>query len=95
MNTRSLPSLLSMVKHDGLMCDWSIATYVCTYLCMYVCLPSLCLCVCVCVCLCVLQFRSVEECTSGIAFDGIAFQGQSLKIRRPKDYAPIPGVSGE
>ena len=59
----------------------------CMYVGTYVCLPSL--------CLCVLQFRSVEECTSGIAFDGIAFQGQSLKIRRPKDYAPIPGVSGE
>jgi len=31
-----------------------------------------------------------------MAFDGINFQGQSLKIRRPKDYAPLPGVtSGE
>ena len=27
-----------------------------------------------------------------MAFDGIVLQGQSLKIRRPKDYAPIPGV---
>jgi len=29
-----------------------------------------------------------------MAFDGIDLQGQSLKIRRPKDYTPIPGVSG-
>ena len=66
-------------------------------------LPSLrlaCVCVCVCegsisyACLC-LQFRSVEETTSAMAFDGIVLQGQALKIRRPKDYAPIPGVSGE
>ena len=30
-----------------------------------------------------------------MAFDGIIFQGQSLKIRRPKDYAPIPGFTGD
>ena len=30
-----------------------------------------------------------------MAFDGIILQGQSLKIRRPKDYQPIPGVTGE
>ena len=34
MNTRSLPSHLSMVKHDGLVCEWSIAMYVCMYVCM-------------------------------------------------------------
>lgn len=28
-----------------------------------------------------------------MAFDGIPFQGQYLKIRRPRDYQPIPGVS--
>lgn len=38
------------------------------------------------------QFRSVEETTNAMAFDGIVLQGQSLKIRRPKDYAPIPGI---
>ena len=42
-----------------------------------------------------LQFRSVEETTNAMAFDGIALQGQALKIRRPKDYAPIPGIGGE
>ena len=42
----------------------------------------------------VLQFRSVDETTSAMAFDGINLQGQSLKIRRPKDYQPIPGVTG-
>ena len=26
-----------------------------------------------------------------MAFDGIQFAGQSLKIRRPKDYQPIGG----
>lgn len=28
-----------------------------------------------------------------MAFDGIIFQGQSLKIRRPHDYQPLPGMS--
>ena len=28
-----------------------------------------------------------------MAFDGINFQGQSLKIRRPRDYQPLPGMS--
>lgn len=28
-----------------------------------------------------------------MAFDGINFQGQSLKIRRPKDYQPLPGMA--
>jgi len=40
------------------------------------------------------QFRSVEETTNAMAFDGIVLQGQSLKIRRPKDYQPIPGLTG-
>ncbi len=39
-----------------------------------------------------LQFRSVEETTSAMAFDGIVLQGQALKIRRPKDYAPVLGL---
>uniref|UniRef100_A0A915KXM0 Uncharacterized protein n=1 Tax=Romanomermis culicivorax TaxID=13658 RepID=A0A915KXM0_ROMCU len=26
-----------------------------------------------------------------MAFDGINFQGQALKIRRPRDYQPMPG----
>ncbi|GBL80598.1 Splicing factor U2AF subunit, partial [Araneus ventricosus] len=28
-----------------------------------------------------------------MAFDGINFKGQSLKIRRPHDYQPVPGMS--
>lgn len=40
-----------------------------------------------------LQFRSVDETTQAMAFDGIIFQGQSLKIRRPHDYQPLPGMS--
>ncbi len=38
-----------------------------------------------------LQFRSIDETTAAMAFDGIVFQGQSLKIRRPRDYQPMPG----
>ncbi|VDH97726.1 splicing factor U2AF 65 kDa subunit [Mytilus galloprovincialis] len=40
-----------------------------------------------------LEFRSVDETTQAMAFDGINFQGQSLKIRRPRDYQPLPGMS--
>ncbi|KAJ8389106.1 hypothetical protein AAFF_G00123120 [Aldrovandia affinis] len=40
-----------------------------------------------------LEFRSVDETTQAMAFDGIMFQGQSLKIRRPHDYRPLPGIS--
>ncbi|XP_042163044.1 splicing factor U2AF 65 kDa subunit-like [Oncorhynchus tshawytscha] len=39
------------------------------------------------------MFRSVDETTQAMAFDGIIFQGQSLKIRRPHDYRPLPGIS--
>ncbi len=42
---------------------------------------------------CLPQFRSVDETTQAMAFDGIVFQGQSLKIRRPHDYRPLPGIS--
>ncbi|KDQ61772.1 hypothetical protein JAAARDRAFT_122737 [Jaapia argillacea MUCL 33604] len=41
------------------------------------------------------EFRSAEDATSAMAFDGIIFLNGPLKIRRPKDYAgePIgPGV---
>lgn len=40
-----------------------------------------------------LEFRSVDETTQAMAFDGINFQGQSLKIRRPRDYQVLPGMS--
>ncbi|KAK6179221.1 hypothetical protein SNE40_011630 [Patella caerulea] len=40
-----------------------------------------------------LEYRSVDETTQAMAFDGINFQGQSLKIRRPRDYQPLPGLS--
>lgn len=39
-----------------------------------------------------LEFRSIDETSQGIAFDGINFKGQSLKIRRPHDYQPTPGT---
>lgn len=41
----------------------------------------------------VFQFRSVDETTQAMAFDGINFQNQSLKLRRPRDYQPLPGLS--
>ena len=28
-----------------------------------------------------------------MAFDGVNFQGQALKIRRPRDYQPLPGLN--
>merc|ERR1719431_636498 len=40
-----------------------------------------------------LEFRSIDEATQAIAFDGINFKGQSLKIRRPHDYQPMPGLT--
>jgi len=40
-----------------------------------------------------LEFRSVDETTQAMAFDGINFQGQSLKMRRPRDYQPLPGMA--
>uniref|UniRef100_A0A2P2HZW7 Splicing factor U2AF subunit n=2 Tax=Hirondellea gigas TaxID=1518452 RepID=A0A2P2HZW7_9CRUS len=40
-----------------------------------------------------LEFRSIDEATQAIAFDGINFKGQSLKIRRPHDYQPMPGMT--
>lgn len=40
-----------------------------------------------------LEYRSVDETTHAMALDGINFQGQSLKIRRPKDYQPLPGLA--
>ena len=44
-------------------------------------------------CILLAQFRSVDETTQAMAFDGINFQGQSLKIRRPRDYQPLPGMA--
>jgi len=38
-----------------------------------------------------LECRSIDETTQAMAFDGINFKGQSLKLRRPHDYQPIPG----
>ncbi|CAO3646362.1 unnamed protein product [Cunninghamella blakesleeana] len=40
------------------------------------------------------EFKSAEQATAAMAFDGIVFQGQILKIRRPKDYQPPSDGSG-
>ncbi|KAF9578337.1 U2 small nuclear RNA auxiliary factor 2, partial [Lunasporangiospora selenospora] len=37
------------------------------------------------------EFRTPEEATAAMAFDGIVFQAMTLKIRRPKDYQPPEG----
>ena len=37
-----------------------------------------------------LEIRSVDEASAALAFDGINFMGQSLKIRRPSDYKAMP-----
>jgi splicing factor U2AF 65 kDa subunit len=36
------------------------------------------------------EFRTAEEATAGMAFDGLMLHGHALKIRRPNDYrAPV------
>ncbi|XP_017053716.1 splicing factor U2AF 50 kDa subunit [Drosophila ficusphila] len=39
-----------------------------------------------------LEFRSMDEATQALNFDGINFHGQTLKIRRPHDYHPVANV---
>ncbi|KAJ1964967.1 hypothetical protein GGI12_001092 [Dipsacomyces acuminosporus] len=41
------------------------------------------------------EFRDAEQATMGMGLDGVAFQSQKLKIRRPKDYIPPPGQTTE
>jgi splicing factor U2AF subunit len=36
-----------------------------------------------------LEFRSIDETTACMCFDGVCFMGHQLKIRRPRDYNPI------
>lgn len=38
-----------------------------------------------------LEFRSIDETSQAMVFDGINFKGQTLKIRRPHDYHPTAG----
>ncbi|KAJ1888569.1 hypothetical protein LPJ66_008507 [Kickxella alabastrina] len=37
------------------------------------------------------EFRDAEQATMGMGLDGVMFQNQKLKIRRPKDYIPPAG----
>ncbi|KAJ2824338.1 hypothetical protein FBU31_004023 [Coemansia sp. 'formosensis'] len=37
------------------------------------------------------EFRDAEQATMGMGLDGVTFQNQKLKIRRPKDYIPPAG----
>ncbi|XP_030566464.1 splicing factor U2AF 50 kDa subunit [Drosophila novamexicana] len=40
-----------------------------------------------------LEFRSMDEATQAITFDGISYRGQTLKIRRPHDYHPVASIT--
>ncbi|KAJ3093776.1 hypothetical protein HDU96_002031 [Phlyctochytrium bullatum] len=37
------------------------------------------------------EFRTAEESSQAMSLDGVPYQGQILKIRRPKDYQAPPG----
>jgi len=41
-----------------------------------------------------LEFTCTEDASAGMAFDGVAMKGYSLKIRRPKDYKPEYEING-
>jgi len=36
------------------------------------------------------EFRSIDECTAGLALNGISLQGRQLVVKRPNDYEPAP-----
>lgn len=36
------------------------------------------------------EFDTLDSCTAGLGLDGIMLDGNALKIRRPKDYVPLP-----
>jgi splicing factor U2AF subunit len=36
------------------------------------------------------EFRTPSEATAAMSFDGLVLQGQALRVRRPKDYVPMP-----
>ena len=38
-----------------------------------------------------LEMRSIDEATNCLAFDGIKWRNKILKLRRPKDFQPVPG----
>jgi len=42
-----------------------------------------------------IEFQTPEDATNGMVFDGLMCAGNALKVRRPKDYRPIPGVPSE
>ncbi|KAJ3194005.1 26S proteasome non-ATPase regulatory subunit 12 [Irineochytrium annulatum] len=41
-----------------------------------------------------IEFRTPEESSAAMALDGLPYQGQQLKIRRPKDYQAPAGTAG-
>lgn len=36
------------------------------------------------------EFRSIDECTAGMALNGISLQGRQLVVKRPNDYEAAP-----
>jgi len=39
-----------------------------------------------------LEFRSIEEASNCMALDGVKFQGNYLKVRRPNNYDPALAI---
>ncbi|QDZ19886.1 large subunit of U2 snRNP auxiliary factor [Chloropicon primus] len=39
------------------------------------------------------EFRTVEECSNAMALDGIYFEGNNIRVRRPNDYNPAMAAS--
>lgn len=39
-----------------------------------------------------IEFHDINDCTAALQLDGIPFMGNSLKIKRPKDYAATYGA---
>ena len=37
-----------------------------------------------------IEFRTPEDATGAVSLDGINLEGHALKLRRPKDYVPLP-----
>lgn len=41
---------------------------------------------------CLLVPLTVQDAMNALGFDGIAYGANFLKVRRPKDYKPLPGM---
>ncbi len=39
-----------------------------------------------------IETRTPQDACNALLFDGLAIGGNVLKVRRPKDYKPLPGI---